>query len=61
MFSETTYLFVLSAKFEIYSMILTSFRPEGNFTPPPSVSKRTPKKPTHIRVNEERNVTEFFQ
>ena len=39
----------LCAKFEVSSIILTSFR-RGNFTPP--TSKGTPKKPTQIRVNE---------
>ena len=39
----------LRAKFEVYSIILTSFR-EGIVLPPPP-SKRTPKKPTQIRVN----------
>ena len=50
----------LRAKFEVSSMILTSFRQEGGeeFNPPPIppphtytlTSKRTPKKPTQIRV-----------
>ena len=46
----------LRAKFEVSSIILTSFRLErgwGDFTPPhypPASSKRTPKKPTQIRV-----------
>ena len=41
----------LLAKFEVSSMILTSFRHRGNFTLPlPPTSKRTPKKPTQIRV-----------
>ena len=39
----------LCAKFEVSSIILTSFR-RGSFTPP--TSKGTPKKPTQIRVNE---------
>ena len=34
----------LRTKFEVSSIILTSFRQRGNFTPPPT-SKRTPKKP----------------
>ena len=40
----------LSTKFQVSSIILTSFR-QGrvNFTPPSS--KRTPKTPTQIRVN----------
>ena len=38
----------LRPKFEVSSKILTSFRHRGNFTPP--TSKRTPKKPTQIRV-----------
>ena len=48
----------LRAKFYVSSIILTSFRQdgggegvgEGNFTPLPLTSKRTPKKPTQIRV-----------
>ena len=39
----------LSAKFEVSSIILTSFR-QGVTLPPPN-SKRTPKKPIQIRVN----------
>ena len=44
----------LRVKFEVSSVILTSFKQGrvggwGNFTPPPT-SKRTPKKPTQIRV-----------
>ena len=42
----------LRAKFEVSSIILTSFTQEGggvNFTPP-HTSKRTLKKPTQIRV-----------
>ena len=39
----------LRAKFDVSSIILTSFRQGGNFSPPPS--KRTPKKATQIRVN----------
>ena len=47
----------LRAKFEVSSIILTSFRQGecGNFTP--HRSKRTPKKPTQIRVN---NLFVFF-
>ena len=43
----------LRAKFEIFSIILTSFRLEGNLTlpPPTHTSKRIPKKPTEIRIN----------
>ena len=41
----------LCAKFEVSSIILMSFRQGDNFTPPPPTSKRTPKKPTQIRVN----------
>ena len=43
----------LRAKFEISSIILTSFRlgrEGGDFTPPPPPSKGAPKKPTQIRV-----------
>ena len=43
----------LHAKFEVSSIILTGFRQGGNFTPPPT-SKRTPKKPTQIRVKKPR-------
>ena len=40
----------LRAKFEVSSIILTRFR-QGVILPrPPSTSKRTPKKPTQIRV-----------
>ena len=45
----------LRAKFEVSSIILTSFR-QGVILLPPT-SKRTPKKPTQIRVKE--NVTCF--
>ena len=40
----------LRAKFEVYSIILTSFRQgEGVILPPPPfTSKQTPKKPTQI-------------
>ena len=38
----------LRAKFEVASIILTSFRQGGGVYPP--TSKRTPKKPTQIRV-----------
>ena len=43
----------LSRKFEVSSIILASFRQGGggSFTPPPLTSKRTPIKPTQIRVN----------
>ena len=37
----------LHTKFQVSSIILTSFRQVGNFTPPHPTSKRTPKKPTH--------------
>ena len=39
----------LRAKFEVSSVILTSFR-RGNSPPHPPISKRTPKKATEIRV-----------
>ena len=50
----------LRAKSEVSSIILTSFRQgRGSFTPPtplhPLTSKRTPKKPTQIRVKELKN------
>ena len=40
----------LRAKFEVSSIILTIFTQGGNFTPPTTTSKRTPEKPTEIRV-----------
>ena len=46
----------LGARFQVCSIILTSFRQRdkregGNFTlPPPPTLERTPKKPTQIRV-----------
>ena len=45
----------LCAKFQVSSLILTSFKLQGEgrggeFSPPPT-SKRTPKKPTRTRVN----------
>ena len=39
----------LRAKFDVFSIILTSFRQRVILAPPPT-SKRTPKKPTQIRV-----------
>ena len=48
----------LRAKSEVSSIILTSFRQgRGSFTLPPHplTSKRTPKKPTQIRVKELKN------
>ena len=46
----------LRAKFDVSSIILTSFRQGGggNFTLHPPTSKGTPKKPTQIRVNVQR-------
>ena len=44
-FSEFTWVYFY-AKFEVSSIIVTSFR-QGN---PPTTSKRTPKKPTQIRA-----------
>ena len=45
----------LRGKFKVSSIILTGFKQGGggsNFTAsPPTTSKRTPKKPTQIRVN----------
>ena len=40
----------LRAKFEVSSIILTSFTQGGEVILLPSTSKRTPKKPTQIRV-----------
>ena len=42
----------LHAQFEVSSIILTGFRQGGN---PPPTSKRTPKKPTQIRVKRNLN------
>ena len=46
----------LRATFEVSSIVLRSFRQGvgANFTPPPPTSKRTPKKPTQIRVKKPR-------
>ena len=41
----------LRAKFQVSIISLRSFRQGGNFIPPPN-SKRTPKKPTQIRIKE---------
>ena len=41
----------LRAKFEVSSIILTSFRQGVILSPLPPTSKRTPKKPTQISVN----------
>ena len=55
----------LRAKFEVSSTILTAFRQgggEGSFTPTTTTtSKRTPKKPTQIRVKctERERLTRF--
>ena len=49
--SETAYMGVyLCTKFQVSSIILTSFRQRANFTSLPHTAKRTPKKPTQIRV-----------
>ena len=40
----------LRAKFEVSSIILTRFRKGVILPPPPFTSKRTPTKPTQIRV-----------
>ena len=47
----------LCTKFQVSSIIITSFKQEGNFTPPHThhTSKQTPKKPTQIRVNSSNN------
>ena len=41
-------------KFQVFSMILTSFRQEeeGNFTHTPCNTKKTPKKPALIRIKQ---------
>ena len=59
LFSGTAYVFVVRTKFQVSSLILTSFKQRGgrrkgerhNFTTAPT-SKRTPKKHTHIMVNQ---------
>ena len=40
----------LRAKFQVSSIFLTSFR-QGDISLLPATSKRTPKKPTQIRVD----------
>ena len=40
----------LRAKLEVSSVILTGFTQGVVILPPPPISKRTPKKPTQIRV-----------
>ena len=49
-FFETYICGYLHTKFQVSSIILTSFR-RGSFTPPPPPNE-TPKKPTQIRVND---------
>ena len=39
----------LRTKFQVSTIIVTSFRQGGNFTLPPA-SKRTPKEPNQIRL-----------
>ena len=55
----------LRAKCEVSSRILTSFRQGWYFSPltPPLLSKRSPKKPTQIRINREKikNVVNSFE
>ena len=48
----------LRAKFEVSNVILTGFRQGGNFTHP--TSKRTPKKPSQIRVNVDIVLTQIY-
>ena len=43
----------LRAKFEVSSVILTSFRQGVTSHHPPPTSKQTPKNPTQIRVKQE--------
>ena len=52
----------LRAKFEVSSIILTSFRQGGGiiYRPPPT-SKRTPKKPTQIRLTWVKEKRELHQ
>ena len=49
-FSEIHMCVYLSTKFQVSSIILTSFRQGGDFTPLPLTAKLTPKKPIQIRV-----------
>ena len=49
----------LRSKSQVSSIILTSFRQGGNFTPDP-ISKQTPKKPTQSRV-EKKNLPILHQ
>ena len=53
----------LRAKFEVSSVILTNFRQGGGyFTPsPPPTSKRTPEKPTQIRLTWVKEKRELHQ
>ena len=39
------------AKFQVYRIILTSFR-QGVVIPPPTTTKRTPKEPTQVRLKQ---------
>ena len=50
-FSKTTYVCVLSTKFQVSSIILTSFR-QGVILSSPT-SKRTPKKPTQFQIGDQ--------
>ena len=52
-FSKTTYVCVLT-KFQVSSIILTSFSQGVVLTSLPNTTKQTPKKPTQIRVKNER-------
>ena len=50
----------LRAKFDVSSMILTSFRQGGSFTPPPPpTSKGTPENPAQIRIKKESSFKKY--
>ena len=63
-FSDPKYVCVLKCQFEVSSMILTSFRQRrGKVIPPPphQTAKKTPKKPTQIRVKVIQTVFNAFK
>ena len=51
----------LRTKFEVSSIILTTFRQRVVVILSYSTSKRTPKKSTHTRVNDEKIVGSFYE
>ena len=48
-FSETKYVCVLRYQFQVSTIFLTRFR-QGDFTQPPTSSKRKPKKLNQVRI-----------